>query len=396
MNIVFSGEDAPRSFSKSIFLAGPTPRNEKIKSWRPDALKIFKSLGYDGVVFVPEFRNGSCAKPPAEWTYEKQCNWEHKYLDMADIILFWVPRTLRTMPAFTTNVEFGLYANSGKIVLGTPKNWRKFPKNRYLNFMANKLSIPRYLTLEETISGALAVISNGALRRGGECSVPLNIWKTMPFQSWYKAQIAQGNKLENAKAISVFHKVGAEKKIVWGWSMRPNIYISREKRHKYNDPILARPDISSVVLIKRERDAMASKAILVREFRSAVSNSEAFVLEAPSGSSHDINESPIDVALQELAEETGFALDKSRLKILGSRQLAATFSIHKAHVYFAEITEDELNWFLKRAGKLKINDKDETGEKLYIEIKTIEQILKNDLLDWSNVGMILSAINNIK
>lgn len=387
MKIVYSGESVPRSYRKSIFLAGPTPRSSKVKSWRPEALKILESFGYDGVVFLPEFRKG---KKPRGWTYEKQCDWEHRCLDMADIILFWVPRKLRTMPAFTTNVEFGLYANSGKIVLGAPKNTHKM---RYFKFVSEKLMIPYSETLENTIVRALEIIGEGALRRGGECSVPLNIWRTLTFQKWYMAQKAAGNRLDDAKVLSIFHKVGQKKDKVWGWVIKPNIYVNDEKRHKYNDPVVARPDISSVVLVKKEPDLLKSKVVLVREFRSAVSNADGFIWEAPSGSSHDPLEPPLEVAAKELEEETDFLIDKSRLKPLGSRQLAATFSIHKAHAYFAEITEEELKLFSDRAGKLKINDAHETGERLSIEIRTVGEILKNDLVGWSNVGMILSALS---
>jgi len=390
MKIVYSGENPPSAYRKSIFLTGATPRNTKTKSWRPDALKILGSLGYNGVVFVPEFRNAACAKPPKEWTYEKQCDWEHKYLDAADIILFWVPRKLRTMPAFTTNVEFGLYANSGKIVFGAPKNAHKMS---YLKFASEKLMIPYSETLENTIAKALEIIGEGALRRNGECAVPLNIWRALSFQNWYRSQKAQGNKLEGANMMHIFHKVGQNKDIPWGWVMRPNIFVAKERRHKFNDPIVARPDISSVVLVKREPEPLNSKIVLVKEFRSTVSNKDGFVLEAPSGSSHDPYKDPAAVALDELEEETGFSLDQKRLKPIGLRQLSATFSIHKAHAYFAEITEEELKWFESRAGKLKINDKFETGERLSIEIRTAEEILKNDLVDWSNVGMILSALN---
>ena len=41
MEVVYAGEEMPEKFSKSIFLAGPTPRNpEEQESWRPDALEI--------------------------------------------------------------------------------------------------------------------------------------------------------------------------------------------------------------------------------------------------------------------------------------------------------------------------------------------------------------------
>ena len=41
-----------------IFLVGPTPRDAGVRSWRPDALRILKHLGYDGLVLVPEPEDG--------------------------------------------------------------------------------------------------------------------------------------------------------------------------------------------------------------------------------------------------------------------------------------------------------------------------------------------------
>jgi len=387
MKIVYTGENPPKSYRKSIFLAGPTPRSPDVKSWRLGALRILESNRYDGVVFVPEFRE---SKAPKGWTYKKQCDWEHKCLDMADIILFWVSRKLRTMPAFTTNIEFEFYANSGRLVIGAPKRTHKM---KYFQFMAGKFKIPYFRTLEDTAARTMEILGNGAFRKDGERSVPLLLWNSVSFQNWYKAQKDAGNKLKGASMMHIFHKVGPNKDIPWGWVMRPNLYVAKERRHKYNDPIVARPDISAVILIKREHDLLNSKIILVREFRSAVSNQDGFVLETPSGSSHDPYKDPVTVALDELEEETGFSLDKKRLKPIGSRQLASTFSIHKAHAYFAEISEAELKWFQKRAGKLRVNDKFETGERLYIEIKTVEEILEDNLVDWSNIGMILSALS---
>ena len=40
MTVVFVGEQAPRSYRQSLFLAGPTPRVPDVLSWRPEALQI--------------------------------------------------------------------------------------------------------------------------------------------------------------------------------------------------------------------------------------------------------------------------------------------------------------------------------------------------------------------
>lgn len=112
---------------KSIFLAGPTPRDKNTKSWRTEACKKLKALGFDGVVYVPEY---STWKPKMD--YIDQTMWERKALTEATVIMFWIPRSLPNMPAFTTNVEFGYWIHSGKIIYGRPDNAEKI---KYLDWL---------------------------------------------------------------------------------------------------------------------------------------------------------------------------------------------------------------------------------------------------------------------
>lgn len=102
---------------KSIFLAGPTPRDEAVHSWRPYAIKLLREMGFDGVVYVPEYETGEVLH-----NYDNQIEWEWKALDQAGAILFWVPRNLETMPAFTTNVEFGYWVRDDRAFYGRPSS----------------------------------------------------------------------------------------------------------------------------------------------------------------------------------------------------------------------------------------------------------------------------------
>jgi len=99
------------SFLGSVFLAGPSPRNSETESWRPKAIDILKSLNYSGDVFAPEPFGGS---------FEFQLGWELRALQDVEVIVFWVPRYMPKMPGLTTNVEFGMFLNSGKIIYGRP------------------------------------------------------------------------------------------------------------------------------------------------------------------------------------------------------------------------------------------------------------------------------------
>lgn len=112
---------------KSIFLAGPTPRDENTISWRIDVCDRLEKLGFDGVVYNPEY---SSWKPKS--SYIDQAEWEREALTEATVILFWIPRDLKDMPAFTTNVEFGYWLHTGKVIYGRPDN---SVKNKYLDWL---------------------------------------------------------------------------------------------------------------------------------------------------------------------------------------------------------------------------------------------------------------------
>lgn len=112
--------------SPSMFLVGPTPRNPKIKSWRiEEALPMLTGLGFDGIVYVPENEFDD-----RTFDYNDQIYWEIEALSNSDVIAAWIPRRLPDMPAFTTNVEFGEWFKSGKLLYGRPECSEK---NRYLD-----------------------------------------------------------------------------------------------------------------------------------------------------------------------------------------------------------------------------------------------------------------------
>ena len=58
--------------------------------------------------------------------------WEREALTEATVILFWIPRSLPDMPAFTTNVEFGYWLHSGKVIYGRPDDATKI---KYLDWL---------------------------------------------------------------------------------------------------------------------------------------------------------------------------------------------------------------------------------------------------------------------
>lgn len=130
----------------SVFLAGPTPRSADVPSWRPEAIRLLDDLWTRPevlTVLAPEPRDG-------KWTaeYDHQVSWETIAREAATVVLYWVPRDLTTMPAFTTNVEFGLDVGTGKsVILGCPPDCPNPERNRYLIWVAERHGVPVVKTL---------------------------------------------------------------------------------------------------------------------------------------------------------------------------------------------------------------------------------------------------------
>lgn len=163
MKVVYAQEKFPiDSNIKSIFLAGPTPRNKNVLSWRKDILKYLEDLNFDGIVYSPEPINVEAYK-----NYDDQMEWEQKALDKSTIILFYIPRDLSLdengklkMPAFTTNIEFGLYAKSKKLVVCIPEDKLKVSSNTYIYKCCQKFDISFYYELDKAIQFIIERLNN--------------------------------------------------------------------------------------------------------------------------------------------------------------------------------------------------------------------------------------------
>ncbi len=153
MNVRYSDQPAfTAEEGHGIFLAGPTPRKKEVPSWRPSAVAILEKLGYKGTVLVPEREDWTI-----KFAYEDQVDWEHAGLLNAKAIVIWVPRDMETMPALTTNVEFGywLAKSPEKIVYGRPPS---APSTRYLDWLYRKdTNRVVFDTLEATLKQAMSL-----------------------------------------------------------------------------------------------------------------------------------------------------------------------------------------------------------------------------------------------
>ena len=159
MYINYSDSDVKIDGRPSIFLAGPTRRDEnKNLSWRREAEQILKEFHFDGIVYVPEFKENV----PWDNKYlKRQTDWEWKALDAASVIAFWIPRELNEMPGFTTNIEFGRYITSKpeSVVLGYP-GWAK--KMSYMEYLYNTVTGRKsHNELKTTLQEAVDMIKKG-------------------------------------------------------------------------------------------------------------------------------------------------------------------------------------------------------------------------------------------
>lgn len=386
MQVVYAPEKPPERFAKSLFLAGPSPRSPEDPNWRPEALKLLEEMGYDGVVFVPLPRNGV-------WShgYDDQVDWELRHLHMSDAIVFWVPRDVKRLPAFTTNVEYGMFFDSGKAVLGYPVEAQGM---RYLARLGQSEHVPNAFTLDATLRAAIERIGAGAERFGGERMVPLHIWRLQHFQHWLMTQKSAGNRLDGARLLWSF-RVGPAKSFTFAYALYVDVHIASEGRNKTNEFIVARPDVATIVAYRKRPAQMDTDIVLIREFRSPARTSDGFIREVPGGSSWKPGEDPFVTAAHELGEETGFQVDPSRLRKVGNRQLCGTLSTHQAHVFACEVTEEELGSLRQQQADGIRHGVVEDTEHTYVEVCRLGDLLEpaSNAVDWSMLGMILTAIN---
>lgn len=385
-HIIFSDETMPKEITKSIFLAGPSPRASDVYDWRHTALDILNFNNFDGTVFIPIPRNKfyGADKDESSWTYDNQIEWECKARDIADIIVFWVARDIKNkMPGFTTNVEFGEDLHSNKIVYGRPINAEKC---KYLDQRMKEIKEPIFNKLTECIAHALDKLGNGALRTHGEVYIPLFIWNTNQFQNWYKQLKDNGNVLVKSKLNYLFK---TKSNHIFAFILQLNIWVDAERRYKSNEFVFFRTDTSSVVPYYEQNNE--TFIVLVKEFRSSVRNSKGLVYELPSGSTFNKMTNPLENAQKELLEETGISInDLERFEFVSQRQVASSTSAHHSSLYKVRLSDEEFAQVKKLTDSNAVLGLSNEGEQIYLEIISLKNLM-NYPLDYSMLGMILSS-----
>lgn len=382
MDIIYALEALPHTLHKSLFLAGPSPRQPAHPDWRAEALAHLQGVGFDGQVFLPLPRDGSRRDD-----YTAQADWEQRAMQHADIIVFWVPRDMQHLPGLSTNVEFGQKVGGRNIVLGYPL---EAPGCRFLEYLAQRHHVRVAHTLDATLALALELLGDGAHRQGGECQVPLFLWHTPHFQQWLSAQKQAGNRLDGCR-LELCFRVGPSQQYLLYWGAQMNIHVAAEGRNKNNEIVISRPDIKHVVGYRRAEDLLASEVILVREFRATASLGDCFVREVPGGSGFR-EHSPLTMAAQEFYEETGIRIDPDRLQPLPTRQVAATTTAHQAHVFSVALSAEEVTLAREKQRQNTSHGNPEESELTRVEVYTLGELLAEPYTDWANLGMIMSAL----
>lgn len=146
MEVIYVGQKPTSGDSESIFLAGLHGG----MPWQFEALSILKRAGFQGRVFIPLTESGS-------WlSYDYlQNEWELEYLELATAIAFWFREDQAGSVWFArSEVQYGLYLPSGKIVLGHPRGVYHV---KYLDLLASHYEVPTSHTLEGTLSQAIGL-----------------------------------------------------------------------------------------------------------------------------------------------------------------------------------------------------------------------------------------------
>jgi nucleoside 2-deoxyribosyltransferase/8-oxo-dGTP pyrophosphatase MutT (NUDIX family) len=378
MKPVYVAQPFPYTFEKSLYLASPAWCGSEAPSWRTRALERLAASGYDGVVYIPE-------SPDGRWRREsnQQMEWELNAMRRSDVILFWMPAAKHSMPGDVAPVEIGFELFHGKVILGLSKDAKEA---HYLEKLAKECHIVSHPTLEDTVDTALRKLGTGAKRSGAECLVPLELWCAPHFQQWYTAQLSAGHLLEDVKNIEWVFRVGPDRAFPLLIAMHVAIKVCGENRIKSNEVVIIRPSIVTVCAYCPGDSKEQDRFILVKEYRTSVMNEAGFVFELPGGSSFQPGVDQIDIAIDELEQETGVRLARERFRILEKRQIAATMVANEALLLTVQLDPSEMDEIAAQQGEM--HGKSAETEQTYLHVCTRQQIMQGKLVDYATLGQI--------
>ena len=388
MTLIHSRENIPNEVNKTIFLAGPTPRDYTVNnSWRTEAIEILKSLNYDGVVYIPEERNNPFPKEHLE----QQIDWEYETMSSADAIVFWIPRELRSdfeNIALTTNVEFGRFLNTNKLFIGAPKDSER---NTYLEYIS-KDKYKWHTDLYSLLKDCVEYLGDGVFREDAEVKIPKHMFESEQFQNWYIPQKSIGNSLTDFSMEYEF--VMPQHKKLFMALFKPSVYVKesafgiKENRVKDNEFVIARTNMSYICAYKKADNILDSQIVLCEEFRTPVVNKYEMIFELIGGSSFDESDDELTVASKEFEEESGLKIDMNRFSSVAIKQSAGTICSHQICLYKVELTDEEIQHF---KNDTETHGVVEDTECIHIHVMTFREAM--NVMDWTNVGMVYAALS---
>lgn len=366
----------PPSFTASLFLAGRGDGDGDGGGWQAEVIEFLRQEGYAGLVYLPA----------ADAATEELLAWEEEALRHADAILFHFAEA----PDPLTRERWGAWRRTGKVVLCAAQD------QQALRRAAARLRVPTGLTPREAVAHLLPLLRPGVPRRGGERAVPLVLWRSPAFQRWYRALRAAGNELDDVEVEWIYRPRAGPGRPPLIWALRPRVWVRAERRHKAGEIVVGRAEVSATVLYRPAAQVLDTQVVLIREFRSAGTTADGYVWALPGGSAEhaaDREQNAAITALREVQEETGLVLLPSQLEQVpgGARQLASTILSHRAHLFRAALTEEQLRTLqaAERAGR---HHGANAGERCYVIVRPLRHLISGSQLDWGQLGMLLLAL----
>lgn len=142
---------------RSIFLAGPCPRDDWEHDWRLKAFEMLEEIGFDGVVITPTNPDYQSYREHDKDALRKQTEWEYKAMHDAQYVVFWIARDFAIgHPGFTTNIEFGEWFKEENAIIGFPFN---APKNDYIQIRCDMIGKKVFYDLKEMLTDTVNKIN---------------------------------------------------------------------------------------------------------------------------------------------------------------------------------------------------------------------------------------------
>ena len=367
------GDAIPESFARSVYLVAADG-----EPWESDLVSALENAELrDGVVFVGD----EVPEPDGN-------GWRARATSVSDAIVCYVqPDAVGSsvMSAYVAT-EIVRWVTTGQMFCAAPEgSWAD-------ELCANA---PHKVVPERSLEGLVAKVAKdlrvGAERKAAERLVPLMVWRTPSWKLWYDNLLEVGNRLDGARVDWTF-RVGPGGVFTLFWAVHANIWVESEGRNKSNEVVIARPDVCCTLAYVPGQQLLDTEIIVIKEFRSPCRNEHGFVYELPGGSSFKPQSDVYQTAADELFEETGIRVEKTRLRKEMSRQAASTVTTHHVHLFSVELTSEEMGVAKKCAEERTMFGNADETEQTYIETLTLRDAIPAAKLDFSTLGMIMQSI----